>query len=416
MNDRPEQTDDLAAVDPSVEAESSFKEGDHDRRLLKKQEKAPSIASEIVISMSLLMVSAVILITIFVSWVNLFPAEFVTRYSNYFLLPYILLFAATVAVFGWRLISRVVIRPLRELIEATDRVGRGDFDHKIEAGDSKEMVQLSRSFNLMTSKLARNRRQLEQHLEELKRVNQDLAQTRRELLSSEKLASVGRLAAGVAHEIGNPLASISGYLDLIGRRDYLKDNDREMLARVESEVTRIKNIIQELLVYSRPQDDSSAVCNLNNCVDSTVTLMRAQKGAEDVELRFKPGEPPPINANRSSLQQLVMNLVMNAIQAMPGGGKLVIETRAEERERIPGAVLSVADTGPGIPEEILDQIFDPFFTTKEPGQGTGLGLSICLRIVENLKGRIQVDSRPGRGTTFTVWLPAARPGDGGDRP
>ena len=372
---------------------------------------AVSIVSEIVISMSVLMGAAVLLITLMVNWTyTAVPREYL-EYAAYIITPYIMLFAATVAIYGWWLIRRVIVRPLNALVEATQAAADGDLDRRVPVPAENEMGLLTRSFNNMAESLLQGRTELERKLDEVRRLNEDLAQTQRELLSSEKLASVGRLAAGVAHEIGNPLSAIAGYLDILARRKYLEELDREMLGRVRAEVERIHEIIKELLDYSRPQTASAGLIDLNELVGSALSLLSmGQKGWDKVEIVTDPGEIPLVFGNRSALQQLVMSLCLNAFQAMPDGGRLSLATVASEREGHRGTALTVADTGAGIPEDQLERIFDPFFTTKEPGQGTGLGLSICLRIVENMNGRISVRSEPGSGASFRVWLPAA-PGD-----
>ena len=371
-----------------------------------------SVVGEIVISMGILMLAAVLLITLMVNWTYTSLPEEYLKYSAYILIPYILLFALTVSVFGWRLISRVIVRPLNALVEATRAVAEGDLSRRVPVLAENEMGLLTRSFNDMTERLSQGRAELEAQLNEVCRLNQDLAQTQRELLSSEKLASVGRLAAGIAHEIGNPLSAIAGYLDILARRQYLEAPDREMLGRVRDEVARIHEVIRELLDYSRPQNSVNEMLDLNEVVGGALSLLAmGQKNWGKIEVVTDAGPVPLVYGNRSAALQLVMNLGINACQAMPEGGRLTLTTDAAEREGRPGAALTVADTGPGIPPELQEKIFDPFFTTKEPGQGTGLGLSICLRIVENMKGKISVRSAPGEGASFLVWLPAA-PGPG----
>ena len=371
-----------------------------------------SVVGEIVLNMSILMVAAIILIVVLVNWTYAALPEEYLDYAAYILIPYIFLFSLTVALFGWRLISMVIVRPLNVLSDATKAVAAGDLERRVPVIADNEIGRLARSFNDMTERLAEGRRQLEANLAEMQELNEDLAQTQRELLSSEKLASVGRLAAGVAHEIGNPLAAIAGYLDLLTRRSHLQEPDREMLERVRSEADRIHEIIRELLDYSRPQDASRVLIDLNESVHSALTLIACgHKGLDRIEVVTDLQGGSLVLGNRSSLQQLIMNLIINALQAMADGGKLTLSTRPAELEGSPGIELVVADTGPGIAPEIQERVFDPFFTTKEPGQGTGLGLSTCLRIVENMKGKIGIESRSGEGAAFRVWLPAAEAGE-----
>lgn len=387
----------------------SFLEGEleEDGSMLDSGLNSLSIGSEIILNMSILMIAAIVLIAIMINWMHSYLiADYIT-YARFLLIPYVIMFALTVAVFGWRLISKLILAPLRELLDATHQVADGDLSTRVHITENNEMGRLSAAFNEMTSRLEKNSWEVLNSLEQTRRLNQNLAQTQSELLSSEKLASVGRLAAGVAHEIGNPLSAIAGYMDILSRRDYLEGRDREMTERIQDEVKRISEIIKELLDYSRPQDKSVSSIGLNEYINSSLTLMSGQKGFDKIEVDLRLGEIPDFMANYSSVQQLIMNLVLNAVHVMPDGGKLTIATETAKLEGRDGVELTVTDTGPGIAAELLDKIFDPFFTTKDPGQGTGLGLSICLGIVENMKGKISVESNTGRGAIFKVWLPAA---------
>ena len=370
-----------------------------------------SIVREIVLNMSVLMFAAMVLIAFFVNFTQQALPEGYEKYTPLIIIPYIIIFGIVVAVFGGRLIAKLVLKPLNELIDATRKVADGDLDTRVHIYENKEMNSLARSFNRMTARLKRGRDTILKNLEEMRLLNEKLARTQHELLASEKLASVGRLAAGVAHEIGNPLSAISGYLEILHRRDYLREEDREMLERVQSEVSRMDEIINELLSYSRPSERKMEKFSLDETVDSALLLLSSHKGCELVEVRKELGQTPEIRANKSAVTQLVMNLALNAIQAMPKGGRLTISAREAEMDDKPGVKLVVEDTGPGIPADNKERVFDPFFTTKEPGRGTGLGLSICQRIVDDMKGRIEEIGKHGRGARFEVWLPeGADPG------
>jgi len=231
----------------------------------------------------------------------------------------------------------------------------------------------------------------------------------RQLLHAEKLASVGILAAGVAHEIGNPLSAISGYAQLLDKDDLEPELRREFSRAIASEAERINKIIRELLDYSRPSSFQGRATQVNPAVEAVLDMFFTQKrlGTYHLEIvRKLAPELPPVNIDRDQLQQVVLNLVMNAAQALEdqGGGTLTITTRLER-----GLVTLVfSDDGPGIDPEKLPLVFDPFFTTKPVGKGTGLGLAICHRIVSQAGGRIRVWSRPGQGARFTVVLPPAQ--------
>ncbi|MBI4800792.1 MAG: GAF domain-containing protein [Desulfarculus sp.] len=228
----------------------------------------------------------------------------------------------------------------------------------------------------------------------------------RQLMHAEKLASVGILAAGVAHEIGNPLSAVSGYAQLL-TKDGVSEAERQEFARaIASQAERIDRIIRDLLDYSRPSPYAGQAIEVNQAIEAVLNMFFTSKRLAHHNLDIKRDlarELPPVRMDRDQLQQVVLNLVMNAAQAMDKGGHLTIRTRVQE-----GWVrIEFQDSGPGIPAAHLPLIFDPFFTTKPVGQGTGLGLSICDRIVSATGGRLDVKSKQGKGTTFTVLLPAA---------
>ncbi|MGD9123712.1 MAG: ATP-binding protein [Desulfarculaceae bacterium] len=226
----------------------------------------------------------------------------------------------------------------------------------------------------------------------------------RQLMQAEKLASVGILAAGVAHEIGNPLSAISGYAQLMSKDDISGEERTEFSDAIAGQAERINKIIRDLLDYSRPSSFKGQAVEVNQAIEAVLNMFFTEKRLRSANLTIKKDlapELPKVNIDRDQLQQVVLNMVMNAAQAMEEGGRLMLTTEVQK-----GLVcISFADSGPGIAREHLPLLFDPFFTTKPPGQGTGLGLSICERIVSQAGGRIQVKSRPGKGTTFTVWLP-----------
>ena len=228
-------------------------------------------------------------------------------------------------------------------------------------------------------------------------------QLEKQLLHSEKLASIGILAAGVAHEIGNPLSAISGYTQILQSGGFAEAEAKEYLEAIESQAGRIQHIIQDLLDYSRPSTGLRSEINLSEAAASIMSMLQTQKTFKKLDIEFDLAEDlPSVHIDRDHLAQVIINIALNAAQAMPEGGRLRISTFSEgDRVRI-----MLADTGPGIPPDIADRIFDPFFTTKPAGQGTGLGLAICHRIVESYNGTIVLDSKPGRGTTFGVTLPS----------
>ena len=226
----------------------------------------------------------------------------------------------------------------------------------------------------------------------------------RQLIHSEKLASIGLLAAGVAHEVGNPLSAISGYAQILGSGVEDEAERKEYLEAIVNQTGRIQKILRELLDYSRPSKGLVELLSLGEVLPRTMGMIQAQRVFRGVELKLELHEedgPYLVSMDPDHLAQIVIIIAMNAAQAMKGQGAFTISLSRE-----PGWVtMKFSDTGPGIPPEVAERLFEPFFTTKNPGEGTGLGLSICQRLVDSYQGRIDLESVPGRGATFIISLP-----------
>jgi len=246
--------------------------------------------------------------------------------------------------------------------------------------------------------------ELEQKVEERTR---ELKEAQAQLIQSEKLASIGQLAAGVAHEINNPLGVMLGFSQVILKKLPEDDPLRKPLTSIEREGLRCKKIIQGLLDFSRRSTPALQPMNLNDALEAACEFIEHQITLDNIQvIKGLTPELPPIRADGNQLQQVFVNLIINAYQAMSQGGELRITTRA-----VGDQVQAIfADTGSGIPAEVLKHIFDPFFTTKEVGKGTGLGLSVSYGIIESHGGKIEVESQVGVGTTFIVTLPADHKG------
>jgi two-component system NtrC family sensor kinase len=296
--------------------------------------------------------------------------------------------ALLVLALGLFVLTQLVVRPLAQLRQATALVTAGDWESRIPEEGSKEFAALASAFNQMTVSLARQREQL---------------------IRSEKLASVGQLAAGVAHEIGNPLAAILGYVDILradaaGKGELPADERRDALERVKAETRRINRIIRELLEYSRPSHEAPVATDLLRVVQSAQALLAPQSRFREVRVVTVPaGEAwPQVLVVPSRLVQVLVNLMMNAADAMAGKGTIVVSCEVENRR----VVLSVADEGPGVDKNLRRKVFDPFFTTKPVGQGTGLGLSVSRSIVESFSGTLELAAAvEGQGATFVLSLP-----------
>ncbi|MEW6441771.1 MAG: ATP-binding protein [bacterium] len=245
-------------------------------------------------------------------------------------------------------------------------------------------------------------------LSEKKRMERELQQTQLQLLQAEKMASLGKMAAGVAHQLNNPLAGIVLFSEILRDEYDLEEKARDDLRQIIEGAKICRHIVQELLEFSRQTAQKIRPDDLNGVLLRTLGLLENQRLFRELEIvRDLDPELPPVPLDAQQLSQVFMNILLNAAEAMEGKGILTIRTvlePAQDRVRI-----EIADTGPGIPEEVQPRIFEPFFTTKDVGKGTGLGLSIAYGIIENHRGTVSVRSRPGEGATFVICLPLAGP-------
>lgn len=306
---------------------------------------------------------------------------------------WILIVAASgaVVICGVLLTVLVVLieHPLRELKETIERVRQEDFSARVAFARRRDDIgELGKQFNDMVQKLETTRAEIE-------RLHQ------RDLVRAEHLASLGELAAGLAHEIRNPLAGIAGVIDIIGKELPQESPGRPVLPELQKEIKHIQSILNDLLAYARPKPPSFVVADLGEAVAEAVRLAREQVRTRPVVIEFKrPAAPMPLAHDPGLIQQVVLNLLLNAIQAISADGR--IEVAVEDAGN--AAAILVRDTGRGMAPEVLTKIFKPFFTTR--GEGTGLGLSLAKAVVDSHGGRIEVSSEPGRGTTFRVILPS----------
>ena len=238
---------------------------------------------------------------------------------------------------------------------------------------------------------------------EVSRANRELRDTQEQLIHSEKLAALGRLSADIAHEINNPLSGIKNSLYLLS--DSVSENKKGYLEIAEQEVDRISGIVQKLLDLYRPKKEILAPTNVNVPLDDILEIVKKQFANRSVRIiKDFDQKLPAVMASSEHLKQVFLNLILNAVEAMPEGGDLTIKTYSRPAGS-PEVIIEFTDTGCGIPEEEIDKIFDPFFTTKKGGKGTGLGLSVSYGIIKRYDGIIEVRSKVGRGTTFNIILP-----------
>ena len=328
--------------------------------------------------------------------------------------------AAEVGIFvlyGRSLVTRLVLRPLSRVMDAADAVADGDLEARAPDADTRDFATLAERLNRMTDRLL---------------------DAQSQLVRSEKLASIGRLAAGVAHEVGNPLGAIGTYVEVLRRRG----GDPEVMAGLTRELERVDRIVRSLLDYARPQEDPLVPVDPDRIVRAAFELLRAQGAFRNVSADTDLGiQVPEIMGRAHVLEQTLVNLLLNAIDATPPGGSIIIGARrwayepgqslpkrasdlgdvrfprvSERRPaRVefaagqPGTLIFVADSGPGVTPEDREKIFEPFYTTKEPGHGTGLGLAIVARSVHEMGGVVWVDQAREGGAAFKLFFPIALP-------
>jgi two-component system, NtrC family, sensor kinase len=349
----------------------------------------------------------------------------------------VILVSVTLTIF----VQLGMYRPIQRLVGAMQRAQAGSLDVEVVPRGSDELAQLTRHFNRMLlrirqdtaekekllsqiqqfnaelqGRIRRATQTLEQRNDELQRVNKALFHSQRQLAQWERMAGMVYQSAAIAHEIGTPMQSIAGYIHLLLSDSQLPDEARRRLEIVESQIDRIADTLHTMLASTKQPQPQVKPLDLNGLVQDVMHLMAA--GIPSARIRMSTElqkDIPLVLADSNQLQQVLLNLIANAVDAMPTGGELHVKTAIDamsdsglgrpnaDRKRC--VMVSVRDTGQGIPGEHLTRIFDPFFTTKEVGQGMGIGLAVCAQIVHAHGGSIAVQSQPGEGSTFTIRLP-----------
>jgi signal transduction histidine kinase len=301
------------------------------------------------------------------------------------------------------LTTRGLTNSLRQLTAAADAIAHGDLGRRVNVAGGDEAGRLAASLNEMVDSLHARAQRLEE--EELKHT-EELMHLQSRMAHSEKLASMGRLAAGVAHELNTPLGGVLSLAMLALEECDERHPVRKDLEVIVKQALHCREIVKGLLAFAHQSESGAAKTDVNSVIESTLALLERQAIFQNVRTRRTLGEGlPPVFIDPSRLQSVIMNVVMNAVDAMEGTGALGVETGVDEAgEQV---LIRISDTGKGIPDKIKPLIFEPFFTTKEPGEGTGLGLAIVYGVVKGAGGRISVDSSPS-GTTFTIRLPIMR--------
>jgi two-component system NtrC family sensor kinase len=309
-------------------------------------------------------------------------------------------------ILGSHFLTSGIIRPLGKLASATERIAGGDLDVEVLYESPDEIGRLSTSFNKMTVSLRDMQEQWEARLQD-------------RLVQSEKLASLGKMAAGVAHEMNSPLTGIMTFSHLLRRRSQDRPEEKEWLDTIVSETERCARIVRQLLDFAREIRPDMTPAKINDLVGETLDLVRYQSIFHDIEVALELDNALGFSLMDSNqIKQAMLNIILNAVDAMEGRGKLAISTKLRGAEGMKGEgekgagdliELRISDTGCGIHPEDVCRIFDPFFTTKDVGQGTGLGLAVTYGIIKHHGGDIQVESTLGEGTTFMITIPILHP-------
>lgn len=378
-----------------------------------------SLRTELLVTFGVLVAAALL---IAVTSVLLFFGLIDEPYGAFYLSVLIAADVLVFVLFGAFLIRQRILRPLGAAVAATEAIAAGDLERRVPPGESQEFSALAGSINRMTDRLLE-----EQH----------------NVIRAEKLASIGRLAAGIAHEIGNPLGAVNGYAYILRHHVEKDPAALEVVEALERETARIDRIVRGLLDYARRRPATPTLVDLNDTARSVVQLLEGQGALDRVRIALQLDPAcPAVSGQRHDIEQMFVNLLLNAVDAMDGAGTLTIVTRAVDadalaaglsrrRDDAPGtthartpsprvrawldaegrparvAEVVIADDGPGVPDADAERIFDPFYTTKVPGKGTGLGLAIVARIVENARGVTWVQRSREGGAAFITLFPLA---------
>lgn len=403
----------------------------------------PTLRRELITAFALVFAGALLVAATGV--VLLVPRLETASQSVFYLIALLVADVAIFAIFGRYLLQARLMAPMERMIDEVEAIAAGDYEGRLPETGTQEMGRLAAAVNHMAERLITDQQELTANIRSLDETNQMLTEARDAVVRAEKMASVGRLGAGIAHEIGNPLGAIIGYLGLLRRN--ADDARRELVVAAEREAQRIDRIVRSLLDYARPREPLAQPVNLNAVLRETLELIEIQGRFNRVDRHVEmESDLPGVRGDRHQLQQVMVNLLVNATDALADVARpsLFVRTRSRAARRpehrparrsddppgidyshrrrfaSPGKVprddpaspsgrvveLSVTDNGRGIEPALLDQIFEPFVTTKEPGKGTGLGLAVCASIATALGGTVRADSVEGEGSTFTLILPA----------
>ncbi len=349
-------------------------------------------------------------ISIAPGWILLYqrPTEILYAPLRTFLIEIILanLLLGILLFIAAMIIARSIARPIKNLAAAANKISTGELERKVPIEGRDEIRDLAIEFERMRQKLLESYQDLEQKIEQRTKA---LREAQAQVSHQEKMASMGILAAGVAHEIGNPLTSISSIVQIIKRKVNDDPKLQEYLNTILQNIDRISRIVRELVDFSRPTGSEFTHVNVNEVIRNAVGIVKYDRRAKKVTFKLNLREDiPGLYLVPDQLLQVILNILINALDALKEGqGTIEISTHLEDNY----LKISIKDNGQGIAPEHLNKIFEPFFTTKKVGQGTGLGLSVSYGIIKNFKGKIEVKSELGKGSTFIICLPVKSQGE-----
>jgi two-component system NtrC family sensor kinase len=326
------------------------------------------------------------------------------------LTAYVIMFVLTVSLFLGIILYKIVSKPVNELVQGMEKVAAGDMDKPVQIRSTDEIGKLSRTFNAMIRDLkgARDQREKWTHtLEaEIAKKTEEIKNTHANLVQTEKLASLGRMAAGVAHEINNPLTGVVTFAHLLKQRVPADSTESEDLDVIIEQSERCAKIIKNLLTFARATPSEKGKVSINDVMNRTIFMVKNQEKFHHIKFHAELDESQlVVDGDASQFQQIFLNMFINAADAMGGRGDITAKTKKIMENDEPYVEIEFTDQGCGIKEEDMPKLFEPFFTTKPVGKGTGLGLSVSHGIVKHLGGHLKVKSTVGKGTSFFVRLP-----------
>jgi signal transduction histidine kinase len=340
----------------------------------------------------------------------------VLRGTQKILFVYFVINLLVLTLIGLYLILNITVKPVERIVRKAEDFRDEDDLFILSGNQSNEFDKLSKALNRLLKRVAEDKDKLKATINSLEKSNIDLKQAQNDIIRAEKLASVGRLSSGIAHEVGNPIGIIIGYLELLKQKDIPDEEKIEYITRAENEINRVNVIIRQLLDVSRPSVGKLEIVKAHEIIENIAAIIILQPFASGIDIKTDLNAVEDrVMSDPNQLRQVFLNLIINAVDAISTSknrltGKLLIRSKViycpddEAENKQPILKISFIDNGSGIPAENIGNIFDPFYTTKEPGKGTGLGLFVSFTLLEGMGGKIEAESVEGEGTTMSIYL------------